>query len=128
MAKVISFCWETGRSISVRIDSDILSIKEDSLDSALCKVLKKGAPFYAEVLCLLGADVRQMYRQGNTLLHQCCDQAPQVLQFLSSRGCSLCEKNKRGETALHLTAQKGLLDNTQVLLDQGASPEERDLD
>lgn len=59
-------------------------------------------------------------KSGDSFLHLCIHYGLDVIQALVSFGTALNVQNKKNETALHLAAHHGLLQEMQFLLEQGA--------
>ena len=128
LAEVIQYAWSKNQKISLQVGSTTLSICKATLDKTMIKMLEGNHLFYAEVLCLLGANLNQKDSRGNTFLHLFAQQKTQALSFLLQHGLSPLEKNSRGATPLHTAAQTEYVENIPVLIQAGARLEDKDLD
>lgn len=76
-----------------------------------------------------GAEVNCKNSEGNTPLHLAADDLTNLsilIEAYHERGLNIDEKNKEKKTPLHLALSWGNYDTSKLLLDKGASIDERD--
>ena len=99
------------------------SITNNVGDTAANHVAKQGQWKWVFLLARLGCDVNVPNRAGESLIHIAASSSGgiNIVHQLADVGVNIDQPGFGGNTALHITAQKGLYEMMQALIERGAN-------
>ncbi|MGR3912206.1 MAG: ankyrin repeat domain-containing protein [Candidatus Rhabdochlamydia sp.] len=127
---VIYYARDCSKSTFLVCHQKIVELTLENVQSALLEAISANSLFCTQVLIPLGARINPLTVTEEIPLHHAIrEEASNVIFFLISQVANVNIMNhSRGSTAMHLSAQRGRVDDLKLLLERGANIEATDLD
>ncbi|KAG5884196.1 hypothetical protein JTB14_020719 [Gonioctena quinquepunctata] len=124
-------CQKNNKALDIfhqsEITGDFLNLKNKKGFTHLhCVVLQGNLQWTRIIINCSGIEIDAKCSFGNTpLMLSFMNNKPEIASLLKGKGANINHKNKRGMTALHFTASKGLFKGTQQLIKWGADLDQK---